>query len=50
MSQPTSGPQLYEDANAFTLTEVQKREVDRRLNAHDADPTAAIPWERVEAE
>jgi putative addiction module component (TIGR02574 family) len=27
-----------------------KAEIDRRLAAHAADPTAAIPWERVEAE
>ena len=31
------------------LTEAQKREIDRRLAAHRADPRSAIPWEQVEA-
>jgi putative addiction module component (TIGR02574 family) len=31
------------------LTQVQGREVDRRLAAHQANPQAAIPWEQVEA-
>jgi putative addiction module component (TIGR02574 family) len=37
------GPQLE-------LSETMKAEIDRRLAAHAADPTAAIPWEQVEAE
>jgi putative addiction module component (TIGR02574 family) len=32
------------------LTEAQRQEVDRRLAAHRANPRAAIPWEKVEAE
>ena len=32
------------------LTEAQGQEVDRRLDAHRANPQAAIPWEQVEAE
>jgi putative addiction module component (TIGR02574 family) len=32
------------------LTEEQKREVDSRLAAHQANPGAAIPWDQVEAE
>lgn len=32
------------------LTDAQKREVDRRLAAHWANPEAAIPWEQVKAE
>lgn len=32
------------------LTEAQRREMDRRLAAHRANPQAAIPWEQVEAE
>jgi putative addiction module component (TIGR02574 family) len=32
------------------LTEGQRQEVDRRLAAHRANPSAAIPWEQVEAE
>lgn len=33
-----------------SLTEEQKAEVDRRLAAHQANPSAAIPWEQIEAE
>jgi len=32
------------------LSVLQQREVDRRLAAHEADPTAAIPWEQVRDE
>ena len=32
------------------LDETQRREIDRRLEAHAANPNAAIPWEQVEAE
>jgi putative addiction module component (TIGR02574 family) len=32
------------------LTDELKAELDRRLAAHRANPQAAIPWERVEAE
>ena len=32
------------------LSEAMKTEIDRRLAAHAANPDAAIPWERVEAE
>jgi putative addiction module component (TIGR02574 family) len=38
------------DVEQSPLTESQKREVDRRLAAHRANPQAAIPWEQVEAE
>jgi putative addiction module component (TIGR02574 family) len=31
------------------LTEAQKRELDRRLAAHEASPGDAIPWEEVKA-
>lgn len=41
---------IAQDVEASPLTEAQKREVDRRLAAHRADPTAAIPWEQAEAE
>ena len=37
-----------EAANS-SLTEAQKAEVDRRLAAHQANPSAAIPWEQIEA-
>jgi putative addiction module component (TIGR02574 family) len=32
------------------LTEAQRRELDRRIAAHEANPSAAIPWEQVQAE
>lgn len=32
------------------LTTAERQEVERRLAAHRANPEAAIPWERVEAE
>jgi putative addiction module component (TIGR02574 family) len=38
------------EAEQAPLTEAQKREIDRRLAAHEANPGAAIPWEQVEAE
>jgi len=38
------------EAAAAPLTEEQRREIDRRLDAHEADPTAAVPWEQVQAE
>lgn len=38
------------EAEQTALTEPQRREVDRRLAAHHADPSTAIPWEQVEAE
>jgi putative addiction module component (TIGR02574 family) len=31
------------------LTGSQRQEVDRRLAAHRENPSAAIPWEQVEA-
>lgn len=34
---------------AFEQTDAFKREIDRRLAAHAANPGAAIPWEEVEA-
>jgi putative addiction module component (TIGR02574 family) len=38
------------ETEATPLTESEKAEVDRRLAAHRADPTAAIPWDQIEAE
>jgi putative addiction module component (TIGR02574 family) len=32
------------------LSATRRQEIDRRLAAHEADPTAAIPWEQVCAE
>ena len=35
---------------SWDLSEVQKKEIDRRLAAHESNPNAAIPWEEVEAD
>jgi putative addiction module component (TIGR02574 family) len=32
------------------LTDAQKAELDRRLEAHRADPDSAIPWETLRRE
>lgn len=31
------------------LDEAQRTEIDRRLAAHESNPTAAVPWDEVEA-
>lgn len=41
---------LADEAEASTLTDAQRQELDRRWAAHLANPQAAIPWEQVEAE
>ena len=41
---------LAEETEAAALTNAQQQEVDRRWAAHLANPTAAVPWEQVEAE
>jgi putative addiction module component (TIGR02574 family) len=38
------------DADQVPLTEAQRRELERRLAAHQADPTAVVPWEEVKAQ
>ncbi len=38
-----------ESPDAFPLSEAQKAELYRRLNAHRTDPGTAIPWEQVRA-
>jgi putative addiction module component (TIGR02574 family) len=38
------------EVDRLPLTEAQRQEVDRRLEAHQANPDAAVPWEQVEAE
>lgn len=37
------------EADQVPLTEVQRKELERRLAAHAADPTNVIPWEEVKA-
>ena len=32
------------------VSEAQRRELARRVAAHDADASAAIPWDELEAE
>ena len=32
------------------LSEAKKRELERRIADHEANPDAGIPWEQVEAE
>lgn len=32
------------------LSDEQRRELDRRLRAHEADPDTAVPWDQVKAE
>ncbi len=41
---------IAEEVERAPLTEAQRQEIDRRLAAHEADPSAAIPWEQVQAE
>ena len=38
------------DVEREPLTEAQRREVDRRLAEHRANPDAAVTWEQAEAE
>lgn len=41
---------LTEDAVDMPLSDELKRELDRRLALHRANPESAIPWEQVRAE
>ena len=36
-----------EASNAIELSQAQKAELHRRVAAHHADPSTAIPWEQV---
>ena len=36
-------------AEATPLTEAQRRELDRRLQDHEANPDDVLPWEVVKA-
>ena len=35
------------EAGALDLTDAQKRELDRRLAAHEANPDDVTPWEEI---
>ena len=43
--------ELWDDIAAhpesLSLTAEQELELDRRLSAHEADPTAGIPWDQA---
>ena len=39
-----------EGSEAVALTDAQREDLRRRVQAHDADPSSAIPWEHVRAE
>ena len=41
---------IAEFPDALELTESQKRELDRRLHAYEADPGAGIPWSELKAD
>jgi putative addiction module component (TIGR02574 family) len=41
---------ITNEVEAAPLTDAQRQEIDRRWAAHLANPTAAVPWEDVEAE
>jgi len=41
---------LTEAASDMPLSDELKRELDRRLALHRANPESAIPWEHVRAE
>jgi len=38
------------DRKVGPLSEAKKRELDRRIADHEANPSDVIPWEQVEAE
>ena len=40
---------IPEDSDALPLTEEQRRELERRLAAHEQDPSSAIPHDEVRA-
>lgn len=40
---------VAEFPEALKLTEAQKRELDRRLEAYEGDPAAGMPWPEFKA-
>lgn len=38
---------IAEEPEAVPLSDAQRTELRRRLEAHQADPGAAVPWEQV---
>ncbi len=41
---------IAQDAEGFPLSDEQKAQLDRRLEAHRRDPDSAIPWSEVRRE
>lgn len=41
---------IAEEPEGVPVSDEMRAELDRRLAAHRADPSAAIPWEQVKAE
>ena len=41
---------IVPEADAMELPESVGVELDRRLAAHQANPSAAVPWEQIRAE
>jgi putative addiction module component (TIGR02574 family) len=41
---------ISEAPETLSLTDAQRRELERRLEAHRAEPNAAVPWESVRQE
>ena len=39
-----------EDSGAATLSDAQLEAIRVRLDAHDADPSSAVPWEKIRTE
>ena len=39
-----------ENPEAAALTPAQHQEIQARLQAHDQDPTSALPWDQVRSE
>ena len=39
-----------ENPEAAALTPLQLQEIQVRVDAHDRDPSSAVPWDRVRAE
>jgi putative addiction module component (TIGR02574 family) len=37
------------EADALSLTDAQRAELDHRIERHEQDPSNAVPWEQVRA-
>lgn len=41
---------IAQDTPAWALTDAQRDELRRRLDAHRADPSSSVSWESIRAE